>query len=240
MMSVSELDWDLPPFGMEDTGFQDADSRAEWERRHRREPLRVWRAALQAGVTAMSPALVDMAAVRGVDVARAVCGLRPPPAWRAGAPLPTPGGWEDVWPKAPGPGRRASPWGRSGRTPQAIRAGAVPKCDPAGPFVMALDGSSLSGCAEVAGADLLTHGGLLQIWLRQFVPDTVLSGVAGVRADRLVEHPVLAGRDYPVVRAFRAQRWTVVEVETGLIPYAMPWPDLAAGDSAGAAIGART
>ena len=191
------------------------------EARLRRERLPAWRAALRTGVTAVSPALIDMAGFRGVDLARAAGRLRPPDRWRAGDAMPAFGGLGDVWPRAPDPRRRVSPYGGNGRTPQAPRVGAVPPGHDDAPFVVALDGATLAGCARVGDATFLTHRGLLQIWFERSLPDTVMMAAVGMAAGRVVAHPVLTDRPYPIVRSLREGPWTVFEIETGLVPFAM-------------------
>lgn len=114
-----------------------------------------------------------------------------------------------------------------------MRARALSPGHPDGAFTVAVDGCALSGCARVGDAELLTHGGTLRIWFHATLPATVLTAAVGMRVDRLLDHPVLTGRPYPIVRASEEEFATMFEVETGLVPFAMPWPDLVELSGAG-------
>lgn len=219
------------PFGMEDDEFAarwaDADDNAG--RRRRRTLL--WRRHLQAGVVAISPALLDMATARGVDLHRACQRLRPPARW-SGPNAFGPLGWDESWP-APSPWRAPSRSGRWYRAARVVRARAVPSGHPDGMFAVAVDGRALSGCARVGNAELLTHGECLQLWFWEKLPEAVLAAAVGRRLDSLIDHAVVTGRPYRIGRVVDRGFATMIEAETGLVRFAMPWPDLLVGGEPG-------
>lgn len=212
-------------FPMDDAEFVAALAVAKAKREHHRERMLRWRSHLQTRVVAVSPALIDMAELRGIDLGRAAKRLRPPVCW-PGAMSDDLARWEDVWPSAPSPRRAPGRFGCRPGTTGAVRAQAVRRGDPDGGFHVAVDGRCLAGCARVGKAQILTLGGLLQIWFRASLPETVMAAAVGERVDRLIGHPVVTGRDYRIVSVTETNSMTVVEAETGLVPFDMPWPEL--------------
>lgn len=212
-------------FAMDDDEFAAQRAIAEVERRSRRERMLRWRTHLQARVVAVSPALLDMALVRGIDLGRAATRLRSPARWSGGR-WDDLAHWEDVWRFAPFPQPAPRRFGYRRRTTGIALARILPREHLDGGFDVAVDGRCLAGCARVGEADLLTCGGLLQVWFRTKLPDTVMAAAAGMRFDRLIGHPVVTGRDYRIVSVTETDFATVVEAETGVVPFSMPWPEL--------------
>lgn len=199
------------------------------------ERVELFRRHLQATVRKVSPLLLDLAILQGVRLAGAVWAMRPPQDWP----------WRPLDDVPPGLVRRlrlthyqpnfskgsvARRFERHFASPGVVIRGVG---DPAGALAIRPIGKVLGFSAEVGACVLTAFTSTAQLRLPTPLPETLAMAMPGCRLDRIVDHAIIAGRDYTVRRVILDTHdgLPVIFFSARLVPMAFPWAHAAGAAS---------
>lgn len=190
------------------------------------ERLRLFRMHLAATVRTASPLLLDLAALRGIDLMGATTLIHPPQDWP----------WRPIEEYPPSllrksmrPGlwltgkvaREARAFERSFANPGVVIRGTD---HPDGRFAIRPAASVMGFTAGIGGSLVSAFGSLAMLKLEGPIPEALMISMPGRTLGQVVDHPVFAGRDYVIRRAVPdlTDGMPVLEFRTRLVPFEMP------------------
>lgn len=202
---------------------------------YRTECLRIHRMRLQAGIQSISPLVRDLADAHGIGLHGVAAMLRPQSELQRCESL-LQGRRARLMPAPQHTDRRdyRNPWMRASdtRVSYAVsRKGVVMDAvSGSGHLGFMVSAGHLIAAGWLGACWFHTDGDRAHIVVRAELPATLTSAAIGRDMGRIVSHPALDGRDYPIIRAVGIEEGPAVAFtfKTGLVPFEMPWPDLLA------------
>jgi hypothetical protein len=86
-----------------------------------------------------------------------------------------------------------------------------------------IDAHSIEVRVRLGTAIFSTRFGLLRIGIGRYLPETLGVACGGRRVEDIVDHQSLYGTGWRVIEVEASKHGSVLVVETGSIPYRLPW-----------------
>ncbi|RUN76505.1 hypothetical protein EJC47_11075 [Sphingomonas sp. TF3] len=190
-------------------------ARVKAERRFNEERLRLFRTYAGLILRRVSPILIDFAELRGIDMQDRMRRMRPA------------GGWSDKWrmrTSRPGVGAKA-------RRPStdAVKGlwGRVPSSsldDPDLRLGITMERDSLQPEFHLGDAACYGAHGVIELWVRGSIPDTLAVGAVGRPLATVVHHDLFERREYPIRSVIpNVVDWSIITADAPAEPIPAAW-----------------
>lgn len=192
----------------------------------------LFRLYLNANVTLVTPLLLDLAALEGIALSKALSHVRPPRGWpqrpllhRASKPF-------RHNPKSlrpPGPSWSAiQAWAEARSFRRTfIQPGVIIRdfIDPKGRFGIRPVGGMLGFTADIGECLLTAFGPTAELRLNDSFAETIMTSMVGRTLDQVVEHPIFMGKGYRIlsVEADSFDGATTISFSADLVPLTIPF-----------------